>query len=67
MSTLTIDEMALIEGGVWWKCILGTAGMAGLGALTGGGAGSVIPALGTTAGAVYGGIAGALVGAATFC
>lgn len=63
----------------WWdttKCVLGTVGMAGGGALAGatvGGVGCtvVLPIIGTvacgTVGAVAGGLFGAMVGVASFC
>jgi len=51
----------------WGRCAAGIVGGAGLGALGGGAAGSVIPVLGTTAGLIVGGIAGGLSGAAASC
>jgi len=51
----------------WGRCAAGVVGGAGLGALGGGAAGSVIPVLGTTAGLIVGGIAGGLSGAAASC
>lgn len=51
----------------WGRCAAGIVGGAGLGALGGGAAGSVIPVLGTTAGLIIGGIAGGLSGAAASC
>nr|WP_298003033.1 hypothetical protein [uncultured Flavobacterium sp.] len=60
----------------WGKCVVGTVGMAGGGALAGGAVGGagctlVLPVIGTvacgTAGAVAGGVFGGMVGAATFC
>jgi hypothetical protein len=53
--------------GSWGRCAAGIVGGAGLGALGGGAAGSVIPVLGTTAGLIVGGIAGGLSGAAASC
>lgn len=53
-------------GGV--KCVLGTAGSAGLGFLAGSAAGTVtVPFLGTVSGAAIGGWSGAMVGVAEFC
>lgn len=51
----------------WGRCAAGIVGGAGLGALTGGAAASVIPVLGTTAGLIIGGVAGGLSGAAAAC
>lgn len=63
----------------WWdttKCIIGSTGMAGMGAVAGAGVGGagctvVLPIIGTvacgTVGAVVGGVSGAMVGVATFC
>jgi hypothetical protein len=67
MREITSEEMAFIEGGDLFRCIVGTIGMAGLGGLSGGVAGSAIPALGTGVGAALGTLFGGLVGAATFC
>ena len=53
--------------GDWGKCAAGIVGEGILGALGGAAAGSVIPGLGTTAGAIVGGIGGALAGAASSC
>ena len=51
----------------WGRCAAGIVGGAGLGALTGGAAASVIPVLGTTAGLIVGGVSGGLSGAAAAC
>ncbi len=66
-----VGEKSSLQIESWWtswgKCAAGILGGAGLGALTGLAAGSVVPALGTTAGAIIGGVAGGLLGAATAC
>lgn len=50
------------------KCVGGTAGSAGLGALAGAGVGTMtVPVIGTVSGTALGGWSGALVGVATFC
>ena len=50
------------------KCVAGTVGSAGLGALAGAGAGTVtLPIIGTVSGTAVGAVCGGLVGAATFC
>ena len=50
------------------KCIAGTVGSAGLGALAGAGAGTVtLPIIGTVSGSAVGAVCGGLVGMATFC
>ena len=51
----------------FWRCAAGVVGGAILGGLTGAAAGSVIPAIGTTAGGVWGAIGGGLTGAAAAC
>ena len=51
----------------WGKCAAGILGGAGLGALDGAAAGSILPGLGTVAGGIIGGIAGGLVGGAAAC
>lgn len=51
----------------WGKCALGTVGGAGTGGLGGASAASVIPGLGTAAGAVIGGVSGGATGAAASC
>lgn len=50
-----------------WRCVAGTAGSVGTGALGGAAGGSVIPGVGTAGGGIAGGVSGGLVGAATFC
>lgn len=65
---LNTEELAIIEGGGWVKCGLGTVG----GALTGGVAGSAVgtvtlPVIGTVSGAAAGFWGGAATGAASFC
>ncbi|MGL5014903.1 MAG: hypothetical protein ACRC6V_11515 [Bacteroidales bacterium] len=57
-------------GSAWQvvKCVAGTAGSAGLGAVAGAGVGTVtLPVIGTVSGTALGGWSGALVGVATFC
>lgn len=57
-------------GSAWQvvKCVAGTAGSAGLGAVAGAGVGSItLPVIGTVSGTALGGWSGALVGVATFC
>lgn len=50
------------------KCVAGTAGSAGLGAVAGAGVGTVtLPVIGSVSGTALGGWSGALVGIATFC
>lgn len=50
------------------RCVGGTVGSAGLGALAGAGAGTVtLPVIGTVSGTALGAVCGGLVGAATFC
>jgi len=50
------------------KCVGGTVGSAGLGALAGAAAGTItLPVVGTISGTVVGAVSGALVGVATFC
>lgn len=68
MIALTSTEMELLVGEEGpWACVFGTIGSAVGGTLLGAGAGSVIPILGTAAGAGWGFFGGALVGLATFC
>lgn len=62
------EALATVEGGGIVKCVLGTAGSAGLGFVGGMGTGTVtLPVVGTVSGAAIGGWSGAAVGAATFC
>lgn len=49
------------------KCALGTAGGAGGTGLAGAGVGSTVPAIGTTAGAIIGGVSGGMSEAASSC
>ena len=57
-------KLSSVEGGGWVRCALGTAGSAGLGFLTGSGAGTfTFPIVGT----ISGGWSGGAVGIATFC
>jgi hypothetical protein len=51
----------------WGRCAAGIIGGAGLGALGGGAAGSVIPIVGTVGGMITGGISGGLSGASAAC
>ncbi|MCU0390636.1 MAG: Blp family class II bacteriocin [Thermoflexibacter sp.] len=59
MKKLTLEQMATIEGGGFWKCLFGTVGTGVLGFFAGfafGGWGGIIGAVG-----------GAMAGAATSC
>ncbi len=49
------------------KCVGGTFSSGFLGGFPGGGGGSVIPIIGTTAGAVNGGMTGVIIGISSFC
>ena len=50
------------------KCVGGTIGSAGLGALAGAAVGTItVPVIGTVSGTAVGAVSGALVGAASFC
>ena len=50
------------------RCIIGTVGSAGLGAVGGAGAGTfTLPIIGTISGTALGAVSGAMVGCATFC
>lgn len=51
----------------WGKCLAGTIGTAGGGAIGGAAAGTEVPVLGNTVGAIAGGISGGLAGAANYC
>lgn len=69
---LSIYEMQEIQAGSgWWsswgKCTAGILGGTGTGGLGGAAAASVIPGLGTVAGAIIGGVCGGLAGAAAAC
>ncbi len=69
-----LEQSEAVTRGFWsdaWsvvKCVAGTAGSAGTGALAGAGIGTVtVPVIGTVSGTALGAWSGGLVGLATFC
>lgn len=67
-AVINSEMLAGVEGGGWAKCVLGTAGSAGLGFLAGAGAGTfTIPIIGTVSGGAIGGWSGAAAGYASYC
>jgi hypothetical protein len=74
-ETMDTDMLAAVEGGFGWgsiwrgfKCVAGTAGTIGTGALGGSATGGLtLPIIGHVSGGIIGGISGAGVGIASFC
>lgn len=67
-NSLNSEDLSIIQGGGVIGCVVGTAGSAGLGFLTGTSVGTVtFPIVGTVSGGAFGAWSGAGLGMATFC